>query len=151
MNKQIKPNLVDPILQKKIFKTLNPPVEDYWAPTKNSFQNFYKNFIRPNIFLIIFIIILALLLYYRYRVVKTEREQRELEKIYNGNNNNNNNNNKNIDVDDLIEKYQDVLLYLYNQQKENMREPKIKKQNSPENFAYPVYPYKGSLSPSNSR
>ncbi|AGF85213.1 membrane protein [Moumouvirus goulette] len=150
MNKQIKPNLVDPMLQKKIFKTLNPPVEDYWAPTKNSFQNFYKNFIRPNIFLIIFIIILALLLYYRYRVVKTEREERELQKIYNGNNNNGKDN-KNIEVDDLVEKYQDVLLYLYNQQKENMREPKIKKQNLPEKFAYPVYPYKGSLSPTNSR
>lgn len=145
MNKQVKPNLVDPMLQKKIFKTLNPPVEDYWAPTKNSFQNFYKNFIRPNIFLIIFIIVLALLLYYRYRVVKTEREQRELQKVYD-----NNHNDKNINAEDLVEKYQDVLLYLYNQQKETMREPKIKK-TLPENFAYPVYPYKGSLSPSNNR
>ena len=43
-NKYPKPNLLDPIMCEKIIKTLNPPPEDYWAPTKNSFQSFYQNF-----------------------------------------------------------------------------------------------------------
>ena len=41
-NKKIKPNLLDPIIEKKIVKTLNPQEEDYWGPTKNVFQHFYQ-------------------------------------------------------------------------------------------------------------
>ncbi|AZL89263.1 hypothetical protein QKC54_gp0569 [Megavirus baoshan] len=150
MNKPLKPNLVDPIFEKKIIKTLNPTVQDYWAPTKIGLRYLFQNFIRPNILLIIFLIIIALLLFYRYQVVKNNRETKKLEQMYPGKSNNNNNNNIDASADiNSVDKYKDVLLYLYNQQKETMREPKTKKKHDiTDNFAYPVYPYKGSLSPS---
>ncbi|ANB50702.1 hypothetical protein [Powai lake megavirus] len=147
MNKPLKPNLVDPIFEKKIIKTLNPAVQDYWAPTKIGLRYLFQNFIKPNILLIIFLIIIALLLFYRYQVVKNNREIKKLEQMYSDKSNINIDTNTNIN--NSVDKYKDVLLYLYNQQKETMREPKIKKKhNITDNFAYPVYPYKGSLSPS---
>ncbi|AEQ32585.1 hypothetical protein [Acanthamoeba polyphaga mimivirus] len=147
MNKPLKPNLVDPIFEKKIIKTLNPTVQDYWAPTKTGLKYLFQNFIRPNILLIIFLIIIALLLFYRYQVVKNNREIKKLEQMYSDKSNINID--VNTDINNSVDKYKDVLLYLYNQQKETMREPKTKKKhNITDNFAYPVYPYKGSLSPS---
>ena len=73
-NKILKPNLVDPIVEQRIIKTLNPPVEDYWAPTKNSFQSFFRKYIKPNIVFIIIIILFILYLFYRYRMIKKTRE-----------------------------------------------------------------------------
>jgi hypothetical protein len=153
-NKRLKPNLLDPIIEKKIIKTLKPPQEDYWAPTKSSFQSFYKNYIRSNMMLVIFIIIIIMFLIYRYRVTKRERETKQLEKIYE--------NMYHTERSVIPEKqqaiqlpkndvneYTNLLLALYNQQKENLREPNIKKFNDRMNpalnngpkFAYPMYPY----------
>jgi len=81
-NKHLKPNLLDPIVEKKIMKTLNPPKEDYWAPTKNGFKSVYDKFIRPNIGLVIFIIIIIFFLIYRFRSIKKKREITEVENIY---------------------------------------------------------------------
>lgn len=82
-NKKIKPNLLDPIIEKKIVKTLNPQEEDYWGPTKNVFQLFYQNYIRDNIGLFIIIILIILFLIYRYRFVKKDREAKNIEHYIN--------------------------------------------------------------------
>ena len=169
-NRHIKPNLVDPIIEKKIIKTLNPPREDYWAPTKNILQSFYQNYIKTNIPLIIFIIILILFLIYRYRSVREQRGQeyqnidptqpivsvpqqpllheRAIDKP----------NDKSLSKKDTNE-YTNLFLALYNQQKETMREPPVRNISNRMNpapiprFAYPIYPYGrgGSLAPSGSR
>lgn len=184
-NKHRKPNLMDPLIEKKIIKTLKMPTEDYWAPTKSTFRSFFREYIRPNISLIIFIVIIILFLIYRYRTIKHERENREIEKIYEtaygfpyGNPSikhidhidhidyagykipqiNKNTQSKQISKKN-IDEYTNLLLNAYNLQKENMREPNIKKINNrinpapTNNFAYPMYPYgrTGSLAPSGSR
>lgn len=150
ITKHLKPNLVDPNIEESIIKKLKPPVEDYWAPTKSGLHKFYHNFIRPNIYLIIFIIIVLLLLYYRYRRVKADKEKEKLEdtdrefdkSINNDTNSKKNyhrqknsktsNSSKKQSIDDT-----ELLLQLYNLNKENLREPPITKSN----FAYPMYPY----------
>lgn len=169
-NKRLKPKLLDPIIEKKIIKTLKPPQEDYWAPTKNSFQSFFQNYIRPNVYLIIFIIIICLLLLYRYRVIKNDRENK-LNKIQPApaqnymSNNINFRHNSNVSIplerNYTDEEYADLLLHLYNQQKEDAREPKIKHFNNRmmpvskqvPKLAYPLYPYSkgGTLAPSSTR
>ncbi|XWV26080.1 hypothetical protein QJ857_gp1000 [Tupanvirus soda lake] len=171
-NKHLKPNLLDPIMEKKIIKTLKPPNHDYWAPAKSGVKSFFENYIKPNIGLVILIIVVILFLIYRYRVIKKDREAKEVEKIY-----------KNIygidmkqtndniqttpqdtysvkdtqSLDKNSQDYANLLLYLYNQQKESSREPQLKKYNnrmaSTPKLAYPMYPYAsgGSLAPANSR
>ncbi|XWV24833.1 mg596 protein [Tupanvirus deep ocean] len=171
-NKHLKPNLLDPIIEKKIIKTLKPPNHDYWAPAKSGVKSFFENYIKPNIGLVIFIIIIILFLIYRYRVIKKDREAKEIEKFYKNtygidiNQENNDNQIKlqdpihikdSIPLDKNSQDYTNLLLYLYNQQKESSREPQLKKYNNKTmtntKLAYPMYPYArgGSLAPANSR
>lgn len=98
--KQTKPNLVDPIIQKKIIKTLKPKEfikDDYWKPTKSFSLSIYEKYIKPNIFFIIIIIIIIIFLIYRYRMVKNNRK---LENIK-----------------------QNIILNIYEKNKENLIEP----------------------------
>ncbi len=135
--KHLKPNLLDPILEKKIINTLNPPQDNYWEPTKNIFHNIYKKYIRPNITLVIIFIIILLLLLYRYRIIKNKRVNK-------------------LDNDQqIIDEYTNYFIESYNQQKEDLREP-IKTDmsridNKKPSLAYPMYPYNNSgiLLPSN--
>lgn len=139
-DKRLKPNLVDHVLEKKIIKTLNPPKEDYWAPTKNIFQNFYQNYIKPNISVVIFIIIILLLLLYRYKTTQTRRTKRQNEYV------NDNQLKHNFEDTNINNDYTKLLLSSYNQQKEILREPKINVINQTKNtsgLAYPVYPHTG--------
>lgn len=132
--KQIKPNLVDPLLEKKIIKTLNPPKDNYWAPAKNGLYDFFHNWIRPNIWLVVIIIVLVLFLIYRYRIIKREREIKQLQELYNLQ--------PTVQINDPpkqeIDQYVKSLLAYYNQQKELIREPKS---NNGPKLAYPMYPY----------
>ncbi len=156
-NKHLKPKLLDPIIEKKIIKTLNPVKEDYWEPTKNGFRSAYENYIKPNFLLVFFIIIVILFLIYRYRIIRNRRELVETEKKYKITDNmpsqssiidNKNQNQSEYASDEQTQ----LLLHLYNKQKEKMREPPIKNSKSPQ-FAYPMYPYGhgGTLTPSHSR
>ena len=168
INKRLKPNLVDPIIGQKIVKTLKPLKEDYWEPTRNIAKSFYNDYIKPNFGVVIFIIIIIILLIYRYRVIKSTRENKLINKPNNPPANTticNKNNCKDgscaIQQNNAndIDEYSDALIQLYNQQKENSREPKIKNPNKrmqPANgpkLAYPMYAYVpgGSLAPSGSR
>ena len=184
-NKRLKPNLLDPIVRKRIVKTLNPPVEDYWAPTKNTAQTFFQKYIKPNVGLFIVIIIFILFLFYRYRMIKKNRETSEIEKLYNQQNEHQNQHQNGHDnpADQAIvtvvhhnepnkdnppgknqpdpkketDDYTRLLMYLYEQQKDSMREPIHKNYSSRmkpaktigPKFAYPMYPYAkgGTLTP----
>lgn len=161
-HKRLKPNLVDPILQQKLMKTLAPPKEDYWAPTKNIFQTTYQNYIKPNIWLIIFIIVLLLLLLYRYRAIQNSRYKNNddsqtttqivvqpVQQVH-----------QKKEIKNSINDYTNLVMSAYNQQKEDLREPpipKINRQFQPtkknSGFAYPMYPYTkgGSLVSSGQR
>lgn len=144
-NKKLKPNLLDPLLEKKIIKTLTPVQDDYWGPTKNFLKNVFEKYIKPNIFLIIIIIIIVILLIYRYRITKKDRQKKETM---------NHESRENIvhdNKDELIKKqindYANLVLAAYNRQKEDEREPIVnhrfisKKSDSTMNFAYPMFPY----------
>jgi hypothetical protein len=146
--KPLKPNLVDPIMTQKIVKTLKPPTEDYWGPTKNLAQNFYQRFIKPNIYLLLFILLIIIILLFRYRSIKLERENREyMEAMYprqvqsqvspytpsylansappylpNGNFSNSLAHGNIFNLPDT-----DMAMLLYEQQKELLREPKSKR------------------------
>jgi hypothetical protein len=149
--KHLKPNLLDPIIKKKIIKTLKLPVNDYWAPVKSGLKSFIENYIKPNIGLVVFIILIIIFLIYRYRTIKEEKKntygtnappenKKQLHSDTNGHETN---------------EYTDLLLQLYNSQKENLREPPIKQNRhiATTKFAYPMYPYAqgGTLAPSNGR
>jgi|SRR5271154_4061104 len=165
-NNRLKPNLLDPIIKQKIIKTLNPVKEDYWEPTKNIFQTFYQKYIRPNIYLILFIIFILLVLLYRYRVIQKDRQKNT--EMANEMPDNEMPNNESNEIND----YTNLIMTAYNQQKEDSREPPIKKfservepapiktnlknnlknnlkKNQMPRFAYPIYPYAkgGSLAP----
>lgn len=179
-NKHVKPNLLDPLIGKKIVKTLKQPDNDYWAPTKSSAKNFYDVYIKQNIGLVIFIIIILLFLIYRYRSIKMDRQVRELEEYYNqlqqinqpqsNQLNQPNQPNQPNQINQLnplnplnspkqtkptklsksdLNDYANMVLELYNHQKEKMREPVIQPKQS--NYAYPMYPYAGTLTPSKTR
>lgn len=147
-HKKIKPNLLDESFKIKMIKTLNPPKEDYWGPTRNIFTNFYKNYLKPHILLIIFIILIVLFLVYRYRHNKktpTDNSKNKSEHFE-----------TNGQVEQLINKYSTMTIDAYNQQKEILREPKFSKNNltkRPAQLAYPLYPYVkgGTLLPSGKR
>ena len=81
MNKPLKPNLIDPLLAGRIVKTLKPPTQDYWGPTRNLAQNLYHRFIKPNIYFFIFVIFIIIVLLFRYRSIKLEREYKEYDKV----------------------------------------------------------------------
>lgn len=152
-NKRLKPNLLDPVIEKKIIKTLQIPKDNFWVPTKNSFVNCYNKYVKPNIYFIIFVAIVIIFLIYRYRVVKKKKDVRKMEQVHDtqikkvaGQNDL-----SKKDIDDNIQ----TLLYIYNQQKENLREPTIenaRKKISNSKLAYPMYPYEGgTLAPSGNR
>jgi len=129
---RLKPDLLNPILKQKIIQTINPPREDYWGPVKDLFSDIYMDYIKPNIYLVIFIIIIIIILIYRYNVTQ---EKRRLQLLHPRLHHNNNTiNDKQIDSNDLA-------LLIYNQQKENSREPSI---NTSNGYAYPIYPHYGS-------
>lgn len=141
-NKQLKPNLVNPIVKEKIIRTLNPPKEDYWAPTKNVFQSFYQNYIKPNIYLILFLIFLIVLLVYRYRIIKSRKTQ---------NKSNTDIANKKDKPENINDEYIDAAFQIYKQQKDEYYEPKLKSKNK-SGYAYPMFPYQdGTLMPPGSR
>lgn len=156
-NKHIKPNLLEPIISKKIIRTLNPPKEDYWEPTKNTMTQFYHNYIFPNILLILFIIFVLILLFYRYRITKKEREDKPQENFKSELPIINQENSSKISETMYMYPNAQTLFDTYNFQKEEAREPQIKKFSTRVNpaprFAYPLYPYTkgGKLSPSSSK
>jgi hypothetical protein len=140
----IKPNLLDPIIGKKIIRTLMPPRDDYWAPVKSSLRTFYQKYIKTNILLVIIIVLIIFFLVYRYHVVKKRKEILELNGIYEYSNN--------------IPEDSKMVLRWYNLQKEHLREPKFNnlmqyKNDGATMMAYPIYPYAegGTLVPSGSR
>lgn len=124
-SKRPKPNLLDPLLEKRIVKTLNPPIEDYWMPAKSTFRSIIDKVIKPNIILWIFILILIVLLFYRYQITKKDREKKKLQSIsepYAQNKQIYVPSSKNPDLSD--DSYAKLLLLLYNQQRELSIEPK---------------------------
>lgn len=160
-NKRLKPKLLDPILQKKIIKTLKPPKEDYWAPTKNVFQIFYQDYIKPNIYLILFIILICILLLYRYRMTQREREKNNTVVVNHYHTEPTKNSVDTNILPELVQNqtvntYTDIVMNAYNQQKEDLREPLISRKETDSKgpkFAYPMYPYAkgGTLTPSTKR
>lgn len=124
INKRLKPNLIDPIMEQKIIKTLKPA--DYWAPTKNVLHDFYKDYIKPNIILIIIIIFICMLLFYRYWTIKNERINEPSKKPQ-----------PILKYQTLNKNQSDLLLEYYYKQKEASLEPKPKSMQ----LAYPLYPY----------
>lgn len=122
MEKHFKPNLVDPFLEKKIIKTLKPVEYDYWAPTKSTANSFWNKYGKKYILLWILLLSIFLFLLYRYRSVKMDRKKNKI----NDNKTDNTMSNK---------EYSELLIKLYNKQKELMREP----ESGPKNLAYPIY------------
>ena len=134
MNNQLRPNLVEPEIATKVIRTLKNQQPDYWRPAKITAKSIYQNYIRPNISVVILVLLFGLFLVYRYRSVRDRREMIE-PKEESG--------------------VTDVLLHLYEKQKEFSHEPKIKQFNErvvkPASLAYPMYPYGGTLAPGSSR
>lgn len=160
-NKNLKPNLLDPLVEKKIIKTLKPIQPDYWAPAKNSAQSFMDNIIKPNISLLIFILIIIIFLIYRYRITKKKRELEQNENTYHLSKNSHPIKSSEYPKQ-ILNDTTNTLLQLYNQQKDFLREPPINnidtKRMTPvrvetPKLAYPMYPYgsNGTLLPANSR
>ena len=176
MNKPLKPNLLDPLLTQKIVKTLKPQTQDYWGPTKNFAQTIYQKIIKPNIYFFLFILFIIIVLLFRYRNIKLERENREYmttttninasvyspyQSVYSGDKNLSNMllQGNLFNLPDA-----DMAVLLYEQQKELLREPKLKRSgkyrlnesdsdskskkvrsdygssDTKPGFAYPVYP-----------
>lgn len=77
VDKRIKPALVDPIIRQKIIKTIKPSKVNYWAPTKNTAEYFYEDYIRPNLFSVILIGIFVMILIYRYAMTQKDKLLRE--------------------------------------------------------------------------
>ena len=144
--KHIKPDLLDTVIGKKIIKTLKPPADDYWEPTRNGLASAWDNYIRPNIWFIVGVVVIIVFLIYRYRSIKAEREAQKVADIYksyygpyvgpNGrrlpNFSSNSNMPENWSPSEYIpgrpktsmDQYADMVLEIYNYQKENAREPK---------------------------
>lgn len=188
--KYIRPNLVEPILKQKIVKTLNPKVEDYWAPTKNTAQSFVRNYIKPNMWFFIVLLIFGLFLLYRYRMIKRKNEDIRSEASANTSDVTNSQLTKsNTDTENSnstsasnsaysssasllpsstyssdteisnkeAQEYANMIMYLYDKQKDSLREPINRNFSNrmlpaKSKLAYPTYPYgKGSLIPSGSK
>lgn len=126
MNKphfNIKPNLVDPIIEQNLIKKFNPPKEDYWGPTKQSAGNIYKDYVRPNYLLIVLFILFILFLVYRYRIIRQKRPPVQAQSKTNS-------------------EYEQLLLDLLRKHQEDLREP-IQPESTrmkPAKIAYPTYP-----------
>ena len=128
------PNLVNPMVRKKIMDILAPPKEDYWEPTRNTLKIFFYKYIMPNIFWVFVFIIICIFLYYRYRDTQ-KKKQKELENPVNTT--------PNIDYQRIIDKS----TQMYRANIEDLREKYVAKKKP----AYPVYPYgNGTLTPNKS-
>lgn len=145
----LKPNLVDSLIKKRIIKTLKPVPQDYWAPTKTTFRSLFESIIKPNLFFIIFFIVILILLYYRYHDTKKKRKEESLDTT-----------NKIVETDTFVEDFNiqctdkkcvitpkiknesNVLLSMYMKEKEKMREPYVKniEREISSKEAYPTYP-----------
>lgn len=126
--KTLRPNLVDPLLGKKIVKTLKVQQAGYWEPTKNVCHNIYHKYIKPNKIIVVVVIIVAILLLYRYRTTKRNKVTAPVTP-----------NQPSNEINDLV-------FNLYKQQVEASREPRS---DTKPQFAYPIYPYdNGTLEPS---
>ena len=131
-----RPNLLDPLVTKKIIRTLNSKSNGHFLPVKNTFTSIYTHIILPNIIGIVVIFIAIIVLLYRYRITSNKRTVDALSSnIYNQ---------KQYDDTDL-------LIDIYTHQKEVSREPKKKQppqtNESPE-LVYPMYPSTlGNLEP----
>jgi len=108
MSNKLKPNLIDPILNQKIIKTLKPNIPDYWEPTKKSCNTFYQKYIKPNLKFIVILILLLLVLLYRYRSIKNRRINKT----------------KNINANNDFASY---FIDTYSKEKEESRDKNIKK------------------------
>lgn len=140
INKKLKPNLVDPKYRAKIGKTLNPPEDDYWKPTKNVAQTIYADYVRPNIWLFVLILAFLIFLLYRYRIIQNQRVEENLRSKKTQ---------ENYSPQNPTIDYSDIALHIYNQQKEKSTEPKVNtKRNTDrvnwaqprDTFAYPIFP-----------
>jgi len=126
--KNIKPNLLNPIVRQRLVNAIKPPVEDYWKPVKNRCSSLYENYILPNIYLVIFIIFVIVVLIYRYKITQDNRQNQHHipEPKYFPQQNN---------------QYMgdsEIALLMYNYNKEMSKEPVKNK-----GFAYPIYPHNG--------
>lgn len=116
----IKPNLLDSVVSKEIVQKLNPPKEDYWKPTSNTFKNIYIKYIRTNLWFYVFLVLIIIFLIYRYFDIRNKNKlkmyQEKIQQMYG--------------IDPPIKKtlyddYKDVLLSAYYHQKEKSREPDL--------------------------
>ena len=152
INKRLKPNLLDPKCKIKITRTLNPPREDYWKPTKNVLQTIYADYIRPNFYFFLCLGIFFVFLMYRYRVIQNQRLEEQFNLTQD----------TKVESNENIITYSDIALNIYNQQKEKSVEPRVNT-DIPNNrvkwapikevepigpigsigpqFAYPIFPY----------
>ena len=140
----LKPNLVDPSFKLKLddkFKAQG----GVWDSTKSSITNFYNNYIKPNIWIIILVIVIIAILIYRYRVTKNRKEEEQI----------------NAQTEDTsktktekVEQYANLIMELRKRNMEESTEPLPETPKYPHNiiyprressrFAYPVYPYHSS-------
>lgn len=146
INKKLKPNLIDPKCRTKLTRTLNPPQQDYWKPTKNVLQTIYADYIRPNFWFFVFVAIILIFLLYRYRVIQNQRIEEKFMI------------DQNTKAKSSEHIYSDIALNIYDRQKVKSHEPRIDTSvpntqvrwaqikeveptiQSPK-FAYPMFPY----------
>jgi hypothetical protein len=114
INQRLKPNLVDPKYKAKISRTLNPPQNDYWKPTKNVAQTIWADYIRPNVWFFVFLVFVLVLLLYRYRTIQNQRMEESFITEPK----------PEINLDEKLLDYSDVALDIYHHQKECAVEPK---------------------------
>lgn len=110
MTSKIKPNLLDPKIEREISQSLGVVHVDYWNPIKRGTNYIYQKVIRKNLlFFIIFGAVVIFLIFRYFRVKKNKsKKSSDTEKI---------DNNEKQEIDKLLE--------MYRIQKENMREPII--------------------------
>lgn len=68
------PKLVDSKIYKKVRKIVEKTNVPTWSDKmKEFFLNIYKNYIKPNMWFVIFLILLMIFLYYRYRYAQNQK------------------------------------------------------------------------------
>lgn len=112
--KQFEPNLIDPIVGKKIINSMKPIEEDYWGSARDMYNKIIDKIVKPNMVLIIIIILVVIYLIYRYRNIKHKNRISELNKNEDINKKNN-------------DEYTDLLKQLYKYEIERTTEPSIKR------------------------
>lgn len=97
----LKPDLVDAEMQKKVAELLESPKEDYWGPTKDVITKVFNRWIKPNWAFWLIVLGLILFLIWRYRYVRRKKKY------------------------DKPVTQLDLLLEAYRKQQEALHEPKI--------------------------